>query len=127
MTIAGDQAVPKVVVWLTQGGVIEYVSSGTVQLEIIDFQNLEAGDVAPELSPEVRAWLRSVAPALLSDLEPYQARFECQNCGQRFWNSEQLDVIQDLHQRVAPGESMPAGECPRCQALVSVVATEEGS
>lgn len=40
----------------------------------------------------------------------------CQNCD---WEGEEADCnpIKDLHQRVAAGEPMPAGECPKCGAL----------
>ncbi len=41
---------------------------------------------------------------------------ECQNCGQR-WPFAALKEIQHIHQRVAPGEPMPSGECPDCGAL----------
>lgn len=40
----------------------------------------------------------------------------CQNCGDT-WPLEALKPIKDLHERVAPGESMPAGECPGCGCL----------
>jgi len=42
--------------------------------------------------------------------------FECQDCGQH-WTEENLEPIRDVFQRVAPGEIMPAGECPECGAL----------
>ena len=43
-------------------------------------------------------------------------RSACQNCD---WTGpeEALDPIKDIHQRVAPGEPMPSGECPKCGAL----------
>jgi hypothetical protein len=42
--------------------------------------------------------------------------FECQNCwGQ--WEYSELNPIKDIMERVAPGEPMPAGECPECGAL----------
>jgi hypothetical protein len=42
---------------------------------------------------------------------------ECQNCGQ-VWPDDAIDPqIPDLHERVAPGEPMPTGECPDCGCL----------
>ena len=41
---------------------------------------------------------------------------DCQNCGKR-WRESELREIQDIHQRVNPGEPMPSGECPECGAL----------
>ncbi len=41
---------------------------------------------------------------------------ECQNCGWR-GAEERLEPIEDIFQRVDPGEPMPAGECPECGAL----------
>lgn len=40
----------------------------------------------------------------------------CQNCG-RSWKVEKLGEIQNLWQRVMPGELCPSGECPKCGAL----------
>jgi len=43
--------------------------------------------------------------------------YECQDCGKR-WSLDELKLdIPDIQQRVAPGEPMPAGECPDCGAL----------
>src|SRR5512137_213778 len=41
----------------------------------------------------------------------------CQGCGERIGDRELLGGIRDLGERVAPGEIMPSGECPRCGAL----------
>ena len=41
---------------------------------------------------------------------------ECQDCETRTPESK-LNPVKDLHQRVEPGEPMPAGECPECGAL----------
>jgi len=40
----------------------------------------------------------------------------CQNCD---WSGPDslLGEIVDLHERVAPGEPMPSGECPECRCL----------
>lgn len=50
------------------------------------------------------------------DDESDEEQFECQNCGKR-WAIDELLPVQDLLQRVAPGEPMPAGECPECGAV----------
>jgi predicted RNA-binding Zn-ribbon protein involved in translation (DUF1610 family) len=43
--------------------------------------------------------------------------YECQDCGKR-WKLEELKPdIPHYHERVAPGEPEPAGECPECGAL----------
>jgi hypothetical protein len=35
------------------GGVAEYVTEGDVEVNIIDFDNIEAGDAPPDISPEM--------------------------------------------------------------------------
>ncbi len=51
-------------------------------------------------------------------------KFECGNCG-KVWDAEELTRvfpdIPDLAERIAPGEPVPAGECPDCGALVHAV------
>lgn len=44
--------------------------------------------------------------------------YECQSCGE-CWTSEELKPIPErgIFDRVAPGEPMPAGECPECGAV----------
>lgn len=48
-------------------------------------------------------------------------KVECGNCGE-VWDEEALKRvfpdIPDLTERIAPGEPVPAGECPECGALV---------
>ena len=43
--------------------------------------------------------------------------YACQNCDFVTQDRDQLLPIRDIHQRVEPGERMPAGECPECGAL----------
>lgn len=50
----------------------------------------------------------------VSILEP--DLFECQNCGKE-WAENELHELLDVTERVAPGELMPAGECPDCGAV----------
>jgi len=48
--------------------------------------------------------------------------FKCDNCGKRYVRADQLrhvfPDIPDLLQRLDPGGTVPAGECPACGALV---------
>lgn len=55
----------------------------------------------------------SVIPAP-SEEEPL---CQCQNCD---WRGpvHKADRVHDIWSRVAPGEIMPAGDCPECGALV---------
>jgi len=41
----------------------------------------------------------------------------CQNCD-KTWNDDEVEDFpeQHIHERVAPGEPMPSGECPDCGA-----------
>jgi len=41
---------------------------------------------------------------------------QCDNCGQRC-HKDHLRPVEDLAQRVEPGEPMPCGECPECRAV----------
>lgn len=43
----------------------------------------------------------------------------CENCG---WRGPEVDLKEpvDIMERVAPGEIMPAGECPQCGCLAQV-------
>jgi hypothetical protein len=45
---------------------------------------------------------------------------ECQNCG-TIWPGYALKDVEDIGQRVAPGEEMPSGECPQCGAVCHIV------
>jgi hypothetical protein len=51
----------------------------------------------------------------------------CQNCQQIWGESELINPIPKLHERVAPGEPMPSGVCPRadCGALCQPMSLEE--
>jgi hypothetical protein len=46
---------------------------------------------------------------------------QCQDCREQF-PVDKLLPIEDIGQRVAPGEPMPAGECPSCFALCQLAA-----
>ncbi len=51
--------------------------------------------------------------------------FNCDNCD---WEGgeEKLDDVCDLFERVHPGDVMPAGQCPECQALCFVSSDQGG-
>lgn len=51
-----------------------------------------------------------------SDWIEQEELHQCQNC-ERTFTADQLREIQDFHERVAPGEEVPSGECPDCGAL----------
>lgn len=55
------------------------------------------------------------ATDLTSNLEP-DTKVQCQNCD---WHgtASQLSDIDDIEQRISPGEVVPAGQCPKCDAL----------
>ena len=53
-------------------------------------------------------------------LDAYFPVCECQDCGHRF-PENRLKGIKDIHERAAPGEPMPSGECPECGAVCHVV------
>ena len=60
------------VIWLSPGGIPEFVASPGVSGVVIDFMDLEAGGVPPALTEEQRALLSSAAPDVLFDLERYR-------------------------------------------------------
>ena len=51
------------------------------------------------------------------------SRVSCSNCE---WSGMEEDCkdIADIHQRVGPGETMPAGECPECGCLAHLVGSD---
>jgi len=47
------------------------------------------------------------------------ARFRCENCWTAYQEVEELiNPISDLDERLLPGDTMPYGACPVCDALV---------
>lgn len=60
-----------------------------------------------------------------SEPEAGEITASCENCA-RQWLFQTLRPIRDLHQRVPPGEIMPAGECPECGALCYRELADEG-
>lgn len=63
-----------VVVWLSKGGIPEFVATPGVEGVVIDFMDLEAGDPPPLLTEAQRALLSSAAPDVLYDVESYAAQ-----------------------------------------------------
>ncbi len=59
----------------------------------------------------------------LSDQLADDAKVKCDDCD---WTGVglDLDLIADIHLRVAPGEPYPAGECPECGCLCHLVQEE---
>jgi len=51
---------------------------------------------------------------------------ECQDCGGR-WGENDLHVVRHLTERVLPGETMPAGECPDCGAVCHLIDVADGT
>lgn len=49
---------------------------------------------------------------------------ECQNC-ENVFAAENLDDVENLDARVAPGETVPSGQCPECGALTQEITTDE--
>lgn len=60
-----------VVVWLTSGGILEYVAAPGVDVVAIDFMNLDAGDPLPELTEAQATFIKEQVPSLLEDLAQY--------------------------------------------------------
>jgi len=44
----------------------------------------------------------------------------CDNCG-AIWPVDALDFIENLSERIYPGEEVPAGQCPDCQACAFLI------
>ena len=55
----------------------------------------------------------TIAPA---KYHKFSGLCRCDNCGFECFPTD-LDNISDLYQRVTPGGTMPAGQCPQCNAL----------
>lgn len=51
---------------------------------------------------------------------PDDKTYICSNCEKKWKGIQHLDPIEDLRQRIDPGEPYPAGQCPDCGCLVHV-------
>jgi hypothetical protein len=65
-----------VVVWVTKGGYVQYVADPEVEVVVIDYMDMEAGDLAPKLSDVHRTLLQKEAPYVLDDIEEYNQAAE---------------------------------------------------
>ena len=65
----------------------------------------------------------AIIPGADNSLED-SVEYECGNCSQCMFLDD-LDPIEDIFLRVAPGELMPGGECPDCGALCHQVGSIE--
>ena len=107
-----------VVVWLTKGGIVEHVASPEVDVVVIDFQNLEAGDPAPDMSDAHKALLREQAPSVLNDIAEFSVHYRCDNCEAGFNSVEQLKPVENAESAFNQRGFDPAGECPLCGGYV---------
>jgi hypothetical protein len=91
-------------------------------------EDIEVDD-APELSEGadgiwVQAWVFLSNSRLAKEgIENAEAQYDesatCDGCNAT-WDVDDLPAVTDLAQRVAPGEPMPAGECPACGAVCHI-------
>ena len=51
------------------------------------------------------------------------AIYECPGCGAHLDSGSVIWPIPDVEEKVLPGESMPAGECPECGELIEAEIT----
>ena len=60
-----------------------------------------------------KAYDRFRADLRILSLDPEPDKARCQNCG---WEGDCNDVepIEDVWERVQPGDVMPVGDCPKC-------------
>ena len=93
------------------------ISSGMVgHLEEAEHQWNQEGDAAASMEA-LRDYWSGVHDEPGSDTA---SKVACGNCDWR-GTEDDCNEIEDLHQRVGPGETMPAGECPECGALAHLV------
>lgn len=62
----------------------------------------------------------NTAPTTTTAASPHlDIIYRCEDCG---WTGDMHDMhcIDDLEQRVMPGELMAAGQCPKCRSLIPV-------
>lgn len=58
-----------------------------------------------------------IAAMIIEAIEPkLTGRHECDNCNEVFEEGE-LDEIRKYSERVAPGGTVPSGQCPSCGCL----------
>jgi hypothetical protein len=126
-------------------------SDPSVSVLIVDYDNLEEA-ILEEVDEETLAWLAEHNPKAIPEAGPRQTfgmsanlradvaalqvsladaeeseeppLHQCGNCARAFL-VEQLEPIKDIAERLAPGDTVPSGECPSCHALCYPVDMEE--
>ena len=87
----------------------------------------QASVVQPsEIHQDYDAAVGEILDALKDEVTDGDDVSECQNCKREWPDSVLINPIPDLMERVAPGESMPSGECPGCGAVCQPVPKEDG-
>ncbi len=61
-----------------------------------------------------------MATLSFSGLLPKTTRCACYNCG-KTWAFSDLHDMSDIQDRIAPGETVPAGQCPECCGLTHLI------
>lgn len=82
----------------------------------VEAESLEAALKKAEMGKQNEVCVRTMKERQYEKLKEYR----CQNCEKEFGEGEflPLEKVKDLIQRIMPGERVPAGECPDCEALV---------
>lgn len=92
----------------------------------LEVQEIVKGDI-PFHALRDKQGIRYLWVVEVTDIDCSEESFECQDCG-REWEEDDLYPVEDISERVAPGEPMPSGECPWCGAVCHPVEdTDEGS
>lgn len=131
MIVEQPEVRPQVIINVT-GGIADVVAADyVVDVNVLDYDIVhdeqsdyivdEDGDQAwlygESAKPDPQLVQKILAYPTVDDLSDLAA---CQNCD---WEGKETELceIVDLEQRVGPGETMPAGECPECGALAQLV------
>lgn len=116
---------PHIVIWMN-GGVVDSVASPfPLDYTVVDEDITGTSRSDQCMIDGRRVWFSAqsacvnaeqVEAAIRATERKHSSSHKCADCGS-CWHEDQLREIQDLMQRVAPGEIMPSGECPDCGAL----------
>jgi len=71
----------------------------------------------PVVTQDFDTVLAEIIDALKDEVTDGDDKSTCQGCGHVWPDVMLITPIEDLYQRVSPGEIMPSGECPACRAL----------
>lgn len=74
---------------------------------------------ATDVLADVVGQLEELIVGSCAEQHAFKTQYECRSCE---WKGLEysLNLLDNAHERVVPGELMPAGQCPDCGALVSV-------